>query len=80
MLDVRTRKTKFDSVEGHLLLPYGLTKGRLIERGFKRGYAPFVVQEGSGTRSKGFPTVLSPISVRTEMGCLRGMSAIRAEI
>ena len=28
-----------------------------------------VVQEGSGTQSTGFPTALSPISVRTEIGC-----------
>ena len=47
-------------------------------RGDSKGGTPFVVQEGLGTRSKGFPTVLSPISVRTEMGCLRGMSASRA--
>ena len=31
--------------------------------------------EGSETRSEGCPTALSPISVRTEIGCLRGTSA-----
>ena len=41
----------------------------------KREFAPLVVQEGSETQSKGFPTVLSPISVRTEIGCPHGMSA-----
>ena len=34
-------------------------------------------QEGSETRSEGFPTALSPISVRTEIGCPRGTSAKR---
>ena len=34
-------------------------------------------QEGSETRSEGFPTVLSPIFVRTEIGCPRGTSAKR---
>ena len=36
---------------------------------------PLAVQEGLGTLSVGFPAVLSPISVRTEIECLRGMSA-----
>ena len=58
-------------------MPYDFIENCLKARGFKRGYAPFVVQEGSETRSKGCPTALSPISVRTEMGCLRGMSANR---
>ena len=33
--------------------------------------------EGSETRSEGCPTALSPISVRTEIGCPRGTSAKR---
>ena len=41
----------------------------------KREFAPLVVQEGSETQSKGCPTVLSPISVRTEIGCPHGISA-----
>ena len=35
----------------------------------KGEFAPLVIQEGSETQLKGFPTVLSPISVRTEIGC-----------
>ena len=31
-------------------------------------FVPLAVQDGSGTLSVGFPTVLSPISDRTEMG------------
>ena len=32
-------------------------------------FAPLAVQEGLGTQSEGFPAVLFPISVRTEIGC-----------
>ena len=35
----------------------------------KGEFAPLVIQEGSETQLKGCPTVLSPISVRTEIGC-----------
>ena len=42
----------------------------LIAVGVSKGeFAPLAVQEGLGTQSEGFPAVLSPISVRTEIGC-----------
>ena len=36
-----------------------------------------VIREGPETQPIGFPAALSPISVRTEIGCPRGTSAKR---
>ena len=41
----------------------------------KGKFVPLVIREGPETQLKGFPAVLFPISVRTEIGCLRGTSA-----
>ena len=41
----------------------------------KGKFVPLVIREGPETQPIGFPAVLFPISVRTEIGCLRGTSA-----
>ena len=41
----------------------------------KGKFVPLVIREGPETQLKGFPAVLFPISVRTEIGCPRGTSA-----
>ena len=41
----------------------------------KGKFVPLVIREGPETQPIGFPAVLFPISVRTEIGCPRGTSA-----
>ena len=71
--DTRTAMTGYcnffaDVIYRHILYFY-------IVKVSKGKFVPLVIREGPETQLKGCPAVLSPISVRTEIGRPRGTSA-----